>query len=163
MSFRKEAFNHCCFSEAFGLTTGEQEAWKAGPIDDVEFSVNLRLKTGKLILYNPSVRVRHRVYPYRLTRRFIRGQAYWQGYTKALMKKTYRDDTDTRGLVRERDLLRRILLGLVPRSLVGLFWSPGLSFRRLSFTTYVLFYVALGYAAGSLPWLGRLTVKNFKS
>ncbi|MCJ7645815.1 glycosyltransferase [bacterium] len=162
MSFRKEAFDYCRFSEAFGQTTGEQEAWKAGPGDDAEFSINLRLKTGRLIMHNPCVRVQHRVYAYRLTRKFIRGQAYWQGYLKALLKKLYPGDADTKALVRERDLLRRIILGLIPRSLVGMFRNPVLSWRQLSLTVTVLFYVALGYASGVSPWLGKLTIKRFK-
>ena len=92
MSFRKEAFNYCRFSQDFGQTMGEQEAWKAGPVDDAEFSINLRLKTRKSILFNPRVRVKHKVYTYRLSQKFIRGQCYWQGYSKALLRKTYPDD-----------------------------------------------------------------------
>jgi glycosyltransferase involved in cell wall biosynthesis len=162
MSFRREAFQHCLFSQKFGQTTGEKEAWKAGPVDDAEFSINLRLKTGKLIIYNPRVRVWHNVYKYRLSQRFIRGQCYWQGYTKGLMKRLYPADADTNGLVRERDLLRRILLGLIPRSFAGLFVKPSLSSRRLALTAFVLYYVALGYASATLPLLGRLTAKSLK-
>lgn len=163
MSFRKEAFEHCRFSEAFGQTTGEQEAWKAGPGDDAEFSINLRLKTGRLIMYNPGARVQHRVYAYRLTRKFIRGQAYWQGYLKALLRKIYRDDSDTRALVKEYSLLRRILLSLLPRT-VGLFPSnPGLAWKRFALTATVLFYVALGYSAAAFPWLAGFTKKYYSS
>jgi len=163
MSFRKEAFNYCRFSEAFGLTTGEQEAWRAGPIDDVEFSINLRLKTRKLILYNPSVRVRHKVYTYRLSRRFIRGQAYWQGYTKALLRKIYRDDPDTRALVREHALLRRILFSLIPRTIRGFVSHPRVAWKRIALTSVVLFYVALGYSAAAFPWLAGFTRERFAS
>ena len=162
MSFRREAFDYCLFSRDFGQTTGGQEAWKAGPVDDAEFSINLRLKTGKSILYNPQVKVQHRVYKYRLSRKFIRGQCYWQGYTKALLKKMYPEDADTKALVRERDLLKRIILSLIPRSLAGLFRNPVLSYKQLSLTATVLFYVALGYTSGTSPWLGKLTIKRFK-
>jgi glycosyltransferase involved in cell wall biosynthesis len=161
MSFRKEAFEQCLFSEGFGLTTGEQEAWKAGPIDDVEFSINLRLRTKKLILYNPAVRIKHRVYNYRLTSKFIRRQAYWQGYTKALMKKTYHQDTDTRELVRERTLLRNILFGLVPRTITALPRQPRLSWGKITLTVAVLFYVTLGYSAVTFPWVTGFTGKYF--
>ena len=162
MSFRREAFNHCQFSQSFGHTAKEQR--KAGPVvDDAEFSINLRLKTGKLIFYNPNVRVYHRVYAYRLSRRFIRGQCYWQGYSKALLKKMYPDDADTKRLVRELDLLQRILFRLVPRSVIGLFRNPSLSLRRLFFTASVLFYVALGYSAGAFPRLLGFTQKYFRS
>jgi glycosyltransferase involved in cell wall biosynthesis len=162
MSFRKEAFNYCHFSDAFGHTA--QEGKKVGPVvDDAEFSINLRLKTGKLILYNPSVRVQHKVYPYRLSRRFIRGQAYWQGYSKALLRRIYRDDADTRGLVRERILLRRILLKLLPSTLIGFFRHPSIAAKRLRLTVSVLFHVGLGYFSAALPALGTITRKIYGS
>ena len=145
MSFRKEAFNYCRFSQDFGQTMGEQEAWKAGPVDDAEFSINLRLKTRKSILFNPRVRVKHKVYIYRLSQKFIRGQCYWQGYSKALLRKTYPDDPDTRALVREHDLLRRILFKLLPRTIKQFFTSPRVTWKRFALTITVLFYVALGY------------------
>lgn len=163
MSFRKEAFAYCSFSEDFGQTTGEQEAWKAGPVDDAEFSINLRLKTGKLILYNPQIRVQHKVYTYRLSKKFIRGQSYWQGYTKALLKKIYRDDKDTHALIRERALLQRILFNLVPRTARGFFSSPRLAWKRFTLIITVLFYVALGYLTAAFPWLVGFTKKYFNS
>jgi glycosyltransferase involved in cell wall biosynthesis len=162
MSFRKEAFKYCHFSENFGHIA--QEKSKVGPVvDDAEFSINLRLKTGKQILFNPTVRVKHRVYAYRLGKKFIRGQSYWQGYSKALLKKTYPADSDTRGLLRERALLGRILFGLVPRTAVLLFRSPKKAARIFALTTAVLFYVALGYSAGAFPKLMGFTKKYYQS
>jgi glycosyltransferase involved in cell wall biosynthesis len=163
MSFRRESFDHCLFSTNFGQTTGGKEAWKAGPVDDAEFSIKLRLKTGKSIMYNPEVQVYHKVYRYRLSRKFIRGQCYWQGYSKALLRKMYSVDADTKALVKEIDLLKRILLKLIPRSVTGLFKKPRLSGKRLFHTFYVLFYVVIGYLAGALPWLFGFTEKRFRS
>jgi glycosyltransferase involved in cell wall biosynthesis len=163
MSFRKEAFEHCRFSEDFGQTAGEKEAWKAGPVDDAEFSINLRLRTGKSILYNPSVRVRHKVYTYRLGGRFVRGQAYWQGYSKALLRKIYPDDPDTHALVREKDLLRRILFKLIPRTLKQFFTSPRIARKTFALTFTVLFYVALGYSAAAFPKVTGFTKRYFST
>jgi glycosyltransferase involved in cell wall biosynthesis len=161
MSFRREAFDYCSFSENFGQTKGGQAAWKAGPVDDAEFSIKVRLRTGKVILYNPNVRVWHKVYPYRLGFTFVRGQAYWQGYTKALLRRMYRDDEDTRTLVREYDLLRRILLRLLPRTLGELFRSPTIARKKLAITANTLFNVALGYAAASWPRLAGFTRRYY--
>jgi len=163
MSFRKEAFDNCLFSENFGQTTGEKEAWKAGPVDDAEFSINLRLKTGKSILYNPLVRVHHNVYKYRLTKKFIRGQTYWQGYSKALLKRMYKHDADTVGLVREHDILKRIFLSLIPRTILSAPKNPRLAWKKLDLTTRVLFYVALGYSAAASPQIMGFTKKRFSS
>ncbi len=162
MSFRREAFDYCSFSENFGQTKGGQAAWKAGPVDDAEFSINLRLRTGKVIVYNPNVRVWHKVYPYRLGFTFVRGQAYWQGYTKALLRRMYRDDADTRALVREHDLLRRIVLRLLPRTLGELFRSPTIARKKLAITANTLFHVALGYAAASRPRLAGFTRRYYR-
>ena len=159
MSFRREAFNYCMFSTDFGQTTGGKEAWKAGPVDDAEFSINLRLKTKKLIMYLPQVKVYHKVYKYRLSNKFIRGQCYWQGYSKAILKKKYPNDADTKALVRERNLLRRIIFGLVPNSFLLLFTKPKLASKQLSLTFCVLFFVLLGYYAGSYPKLLSFTRK----
>jgi glycosyltransferase involved in cell wall biosynthesis len=163
MSFRREAFTQCIFSTNFGQTTGGKEAWKAGPVDDAEFSIKLRLKTKKSIMYNPQVQVYHKVYKYRLSRKFVRSQCYWQGYSKALLRKMYPDDTDTKTLVKEMDLLKRISFRLIPKSVMGLFKNPSLSGKRLFFTGYVVFYVALGYSAGAMPRLFGFTEKSFRS
>lgn len=163
MSFRREAFGHCRFSTNFGQTSGGKEAWKAGPVDDAEFSINLRMLTKKDIMYNPDVKVYHRVYTYRLSDKFVKGQSYWQGYSKALLKKMYPNDMDTKNLVKEFDLLKRIVFGLIPRSIAGLVTSPGLSWKRLKLTTRVLWYVALGYSAVVAPRLMGFTKRYFKS
>lgn len=161
MSFRKEAFDQCQFSPNFGHTTGGKEAWKAGPVDDAEFSMNLRMMTGKDIIYNPKVRVNHKVYKYRLSNKFVRGQSYWQGFSKAIFRKMYPNDRDTRTLVRERDVLQRIVFKLIPKSLIGLFSKPVISGKRLFLIYYVLFYVTLGYSAGAYPQLTGFTKRYF--
>jgi glycosyltransferase involved in cell wall biosynthesis len=161
MSFRREAFNHCHFSQEYGHVAQEQK--KVGPVvDDAEFSINLRLKSKKTILFNPLVRVKHRVYPYRLSHKFIRGQAFWQGYSKALLRKTFRNDPDTRGLLRERNLLHRIIFSLLPRTSLELFACPKLAFKKILLINKVLFYVALGFSAGVCPRVIGFSKKYFK-
>ena len=163
MSFRREVFIDSRFSPDFGGTTGGKEAWKSGPVDDAEFSINARMKTGKHILYNPKVQVYHNVYKYRLTSRFIKGQCYWQGYSKALLKKMYSEDKDTNNLVRERSVLGRILFKVLPLSLAGLFYKPSISFKRIKLSIYALFFVALGYISCSCPRMFGFTKKYFSS
>jgi len=163
MSFRREAFDICQFSSDFGHTTGGKEAWKTGPVDDAEYSMNLRKKTRKNIIFNPRVQVYHKVYKYRLSTKFIRGQCYWQGYSKAVFRKMYPDDEDTRTLVRERDVLNKIMFKLIPGSFIGLFYEPAIAMKRLFLISCVLFYVALGYSAGANPVLAGFTKRYFVS
>ncbi len=160
MSFRREAFDYCRFSQDFGHIAREHK--KVGPVvDDAEFSINLRLKTGKTILFNPLVRVKHRVYSYRLGKQFVRGQAYWQGYSKALLRKTYRDDPDTRSLLRERTLLRRILFQLIPHTTLQFLYNPMIAWKKFSLTNRVLFYVAIGFSAGMFPQITGFSKRYF--
>jgi glycosyltransferase involved in cell wall biosynthesis len=150
MSFRREAFDVCLFSENFGHVAKEQK--KVGPVvDDAEFSINVRLKTGKLINFNPAIRVKHRVYSYRLSHSFIRGQAYWQGFSKALLRKNYPDDPDLQNLNREKTLLGRIFFRLLPSTALQLPSNPLLAVKKFNLTCYVLFYVALGFSAAFSP------------
>ena len=162
MSFRKEAFERIRFAESFGHIAKEER--KVGPVvDDAEFSIRLRLMTGKQIWFNPMVRVQHRAYLYRIGRRFVRGQAYWQGYSKALLRKTYPDDPDTHALVREHDLLRRIFFRLIPLTIKQLITNPVIAWKTISLTTRILFYVVLGYSAGAFPKVAGFTRKYFSS
>ena len=163
MSFRREAFELCRFSPDFGHTEGGKEAWKTGPVDDAEFSMNLRIRSGKNIMYNPKVQVYHNVYKYRLSKKFIRSQSYWQGYSKAIFRKMYPDDEDTRKLVRERDVLKRIIFRLFPRSIMGLFTKPASAGRTIGLTCYVLYFVALGYSSGAYSGLFGFTKRWFVS
>jgi hypothetical protein len=121
------------------------------------------MKTGKNILYNPKVQVYHNVYKYRLTSKFVKGQCYWQGYSKALLKKMYPEDTDINNLARERSVLGRILFKVLPMSLVGLFYKPLISFKRMKLSINALFFVALGYISGSCPRVFGFTKKYFSS
>ena len=161
MSFRREAFDYCHFSHDAGKTSGGFEAWKAGPFDDAEFSIDLRLRTGRTLTFDPAVRVWHKVYAYRLSPRFIRGQSFWQGYTKAYLRRAYAADDDMRRLSREHDLLRRILVRLLPRTLARLATSPRLAWRRLRLIATVLTHVGVGYLAGTWPRLGAVIAKRY--
>ena len=161
MSFRREAFDYCRFSHDTGKTSGGFEAWKAGPFDAAEFSIDLRLRTGRTLTFDPAVRVWHKVYAYRLSPRFIRGQSFWQGYTKAYLRRAYAADDDVRQLSREQDLLRRILVRLLPRTLARLATSPRLAWRRLRLIATVLTHVGLGYLAGTWPRLGAAIAKRY--
>jgi glycosyltransferase involved in cell wall biosynthesis len=165
MSFRKEAFEYCQFSESLDISPGASNAGKVGMVgDDTEFSMNLRRKTGKLIIYNPGVKVKHRVYDYRLFPLFIRRQAYWQGYTKAVLKRLYRTtDRDEKMMGTEYQLLRRILFRLIPATILGFFSHPKISWNRLSLTISVLYHLSLGYFSGELLLLYRITRKSYSS
>lgn len=153
MSFKREAFDS---SGLFLTHLGAKGGGKSGKHelvgDETELSIRVRRKTGKRLLFNPNVKVKHRVYKYRITPIFIARRAYWEGYTKAMFGRMYQDkDSDEKLLGVEYDLLRRILTKLLPNILGGFFRKPIVAWRKLRVTTIALFFVALGYYSHLLP------------
>ena len=146
MSFRRESFEKAgLFLTRLGARGGGETGKHELVGDETELSLRVRERTGKRILFNPQVKVSHRVYKYRVNSAFIARRAYWEGYTKAMFKRTCRQSGDTRLLSTEYGLLRRILTGLFPRILGGFFINPVVAWRRLSVTLVALSFVALGY------------------
>ena len=158
MSFRREAFDSCgLFLTQLGARGGGESGKHELVGDETELSIRVRRKTGKSIIYNPNVTVQHRVYKFRLTPAFIARRAYWEGYTKAMFKKSYRDiNYKKKCLQVEHQLLRRIFTRLFPRILVGLFHHPIIATNKLLMTVNTLFFVAVGYFGYSFQrLLGR--------
>ena len=89
MSFVKEAFTVSgLFNEdAFGSSIACEKGKRGLICDDTEFSLRLRRETGKRIIYNPDVKIWHKVYSFRLTPKFIRRYAYQHAYSKAVIKR----------------------------------------------------------------------------
>jgi GT2 family glycosyltransferase len=152
MSFRREAFDSCgLFSTKLGAKGGGESGKHELCGEETEFSIRVRRITGKRTIYNPNVRVYHRVYKFRVTPSFVARRAYWEGYTKALFKKSCHDARDhNKALLKvEYHLLGRIVIRLLPRILLGLFSHPMIALRRLSITVNAVFFVALGYCSYS--------------
>lgn len=143
MAFRREAFDSCGL---FPTTLG----YHRGPIsEDLGFSMIVRTITGKRIVFNPMVKVWHKVHRYRLSPGFIAERAYWIGHSRRMLRTYYSGMTDQEDLLSpEHDLLRLIFRRL-PTTLRSL--------RRFSITMLVLSFVALGYLLPNLPLIGRLS------
>jgi cellulose synthase/poly-beta-1,6-N-acetylglucosamine synthase-like glycosyltransferase len=159
MAFRKEALEVVQFSETFGVSNrGQADSVKLGLSgDDTEFSVRLRHVTGRPILFNPDCQVLHRVPRQRLSTRFIRRRAFWEGYTKATIVHALRGHENGAGRFRfstELTVFRRILFSFFPRVIRQFFRHPRVVWRQLALVVDVLTLFALGYASARLPSLG---------
>lgn len=164
MSFRREAFHHCRFDEALGGNMGAVDGSKMGLLgEDTQISLKLRNATGRPIVYNPTVKVWHKVYGYRLRSRFIRRRAFWEGYTKAWLKRLYRkgDVMDAADLATEYELMRHIMFGFFPSLLRDFVGNPIITWRRFRLAADVLLHVALGYASALLPVLGEVIRRRY--
>lgn len=165
MSFRKEAFDTCRFSENLGISAGANRSGKVGLlVDDLEFSLQVGRATNKTIIYNPKLKVQHKVYEYRLTHQYIRKQAYWQGYSKAILKKFYGKVSQEEQLITtEYRMLRRILFKLVPSTLKKSLSQPTYAWKTLNVIMSVLCHISIGYVSGSMSLIGTLTRESYST
>ena len=150
ISFRREAFDSCgLFKSSLEVKGRGKSDWQRPGAKETEFSLRVTQKTGKRIIYHPNIRVRHKVYRYRLSTNFIVKRAYWEGYAKALLNKWYHP-SDKKVLSTEYSLLGRILFNFLPYSLGLLFRHPIIALRRLWVCLLTLSSVATGYASYTL-------------
>lgn len=145
-SFRRDALGLAGFySVALGPLKHDESEW--GELaEEAELSLRVTTKTGKRIVYNPGVRVYHKVPSYKLQWGFILPRAYQVGRTRHMLKAlntSKNNSTDV--LSTEHQLLKRILTKLLPSILKGFFSSPVIAWRQLLVTITALFFVALGY------------------
>lgn len=155
LSFRREAFDIAgLFNVRLGVRVQDRIEWQRPGAEETELSLRVRRRTDKRIIYSPRVRVKHKVYQYRLTTGSISSRAYWEGYAKAMLKSRYRPLRDeAKPLATEHKLLRRILFRLLPHTLANLLPYPRLSLRRLWITMVVLSCVAGGFISYQLTHL----------
>jgi glycosyltransferase involved in cell wall biosynthesis len=145
LSFRREAFDSSGrFKPSLVGGGWGRSDWQQPAAQETEFCLRVKRGIGKRIVYDPNVRVRHKVYGYRLSSGFLARRAYWEGYAKAMLNRWYRDD-DGEVLATEYALLRRILLGRLPMTLGRLFRRPATAWRQLWVVMVVLSGVAGGY------------------
>ncbi len=145
MSFRRDVFDKCgLFKTSLGVKGYGKGGWQGLGGEEVEFSLRVKTQTGKRVVYDPGIRVKHKVFSYRFKNRFIRRRAYWEGQAKAMFKSQYYSG-NKQVLSTEHELLRRILFRLVPGSIKLFFSKPYTALRRLRVTVLVLASVATGY------------------
>ncbi|MFC1904409.1 glycosyltransferase family 2 protein [Chloroflexota bacterium] len=146
ISFHREAFDSSePFRKNLGVKGRGESGWLEPGAEEFELSLRIRRKTGKHIIYNPQVRVKHKVYRYRFRAEFIAKRAYWEGYAKAMFNRWDNSADSKTVLSTEHELLHRILFKLLPQTLGRLFRQPLIALRQLWLVTMVLSCVASGY------------------
>lgn len=147
MSFRREVFDSGdLFFPDFGLRNSQRLSWIDPPSEDVDLSLRVKRRTGKRIIYVPSVKVKHRVSRQRLTWKFIVQRSVSVGYQRRMLKRLYLNDNSCEKLLeQEQALIKRIFSKLLPDIGKGIFIHPIKSYRKLSVTTVILTCVGIGY------------------
>jgi glucosyl-dolichyl phosphate glucuronosyltransferase len=147
LAFKMEAIREAgLFNTALGVRGRGSGGWQEPGGEETELALKIKSRTGKRIIFNPKVEVHHKVYSYRLSIRFIVRRAFWEGYTKALLKDKYRSLKTRNGvLATEHTLLRRIVFHRIPQALKMLFRHPVTAVNQLGAVFVVLTCVSIGY------------------
>jgi GT2 family glycosyltransferase len=150
MSLRREAFERA--GSFLGILGGH-----APMAEDLEFSLRVRAKTGKKLLFNPRVRVWHKVYGYRVGFRFLSWRAHHIGTSRCLLMTTYLKDYASFGL--EGGVLRglgKTALGLP----LDFFGNPPVAWKRFCVVSTVVVFAGLGYLGGFFEREAREGIKK---
>jgi glycosyltransferase involved in cell wall biosynthesis len=139
MAFRREAMLYTSFKHGHVAS----ESGKSGiEGDDVGFGIELALRSSKRLLFEPKVRVYHRITSGRLSLNYIRRKGFWLGFTRRAFRRTY-GDVSKRTLDNESIIVAARFMAM---SLFSLAKNPVRSWKRLSLASFVLLFVALGFA-----------------
>ena len=140
MAFKREAFDDGCL---FSSNAGYARSSHHQPVsDDLEFSLRVRKKEGRPIIFSPGPRVWHRVYRKRLSWRFMAARSHQIGCTRRIIRRHYADELGPSE--QERQVLKgvlRLLLG-IPKEFLT---KPKLAWKKLSLIFTVLISIAIGY------------------
>ena len=151
-SFRRNALNIAGpYSVVLGPPKSERGEWSALG-EEAELSLRVRRKTGKRIVYNPKIRVYHKVSSNKLKLGFISQRAYQVGGTRRMLKTLDTSTSASKDLLNtEHQLLKRIITKLFPAILRGFFNNPIIAWRKLRVTIIALTFVTLGYYSYLFP------------
>ena len=149
LCFRKEIFSQVGqFNPALGYTpTGTGKKIKVIDGEEVDYCLRMTERTQKIVLFNPRIRVRHKVYPFRIRFMHVMRKCYGDGYAKALIAFLHRKN---KGLSTEKAYLLYLFKVFYPREFQHLFFHPTLALRRMLFVSAALFSLAVGYFSSFL-------------
>jgi GT2 family glycosyltransferase len=135
MSFRREAFEKAgTFLQSLG--------YHAPMAEDLEFSLRVRAKTGKNLVFNPKAFVWHKVYGYRVGFRFVAARAHHIGVSRRLLKSTYL------GRYAPFKIERGMLFNIAKIMLLSpfyLFRDPVVAWKRFFMAGTIVLFAGLGY------------------
>jgi len=112
MSFKREVFDKIgFFNENLGFAQKRAPSIQA---EEPEFALRMRRKLGKGVIYNPKAIVYHKIPPSKVKVRLLLKRAFYQGYSKALLRKL---NISADSGATEKAYLKALLLKHIPRRL----------------------------------------------
>jgi glucosyl-dolichyl phosphate glucuronosyltransferase len=137
MAFKSEVFNLCLLPTECGYHRGTMA-------EDLGFSLNVKAKTGKTILYNSEVQVFHRVHAYRLNLRFLVERSRWIGHSRRSLRESDNVIDDER-FTMEYSLLKSMFTSLPVKIAKAISKKPSKFMTIISTTVIILASTLLGY------------------
>ena len=149
MSFKREVFEKVGFlNEDFGFAK-KRTSYIQG--EEPEFALRMKSKLGKGVIYNHSLIVYHKVPAWKTGIRVLLKRAFYQGYSKALLKKL---SPSPEPLKTESAYLKDLLMKYIPRRIKRIFlWlTPLGEIKRVLFLLCAITAVSLGFIYGQFKF-----------
>ena len=145
MSFKREVFEKVGFlNEDFGFAK-KGTSYIQG--EEPEFALRMKSKLGKGVIYNPELIVYHKVPAGKTRLKTLLRRAFYQGYSKALLKRV---SPSSKPLATEQSYLKDLLFKYIPRRVKMLFLRTGsvTRIKQLSMLFASILAVGLGFIYG---------------
>ncbi|HUU64018.1 MAG TPA: glycosyltransferase [Dehalococcoidia bacterium] len=144
MSFRRGVFEEIgLLNEKLGFAKGGTTYMQGA---EPEFALRMKNELGKGVIYNPDAVVYHKIPPSKTRPRTLLRRAFYQGYSKALMR---RRSPSHETLATEESYLKDLLFKYIPRRVKGIFSSnASKEMKQLSFLAITIISVGLGFLYG---------------
>jgi glycosyltransferase involved in cell wall biosynthesis len=145
MSFKREVFAEVGgFNQAFGFAR-RRICYIQG--EEPELALRMKYKLGRGVTYNPELIVYHKVPEWKTKLRILLRRAFYQGYSKALLK---RISPHPEPLATEESYLKGLLFKYIPQRVKALFIGTGSAARikQLLVLFASIFAVGLGFIYG---------------
>lgn len=144
MSFKREVFDKIgLFNEKLGFAKrGTSYMQGAEP----EFALRMKNRLGQGVIYNPEAIVYHKIPPSKAKPRILLRRSFYQGYSKALLKKL---SLSPETLTTEKSYLKDLLFRYIPRRIKRVFSSNSIKeIKKLSLLAAAILSVGLGFVYG---------------
>ena len=146
LSFKRDVFLELGgFNPAMGGIKGSR-ILQGG---ETELCNRMRKRYGRGVVYNPNAIVYHKIFERRTRFRFLVRRAFWQGYSKAIMKGLTGDIRE------EKNFLKYLLAERTRARVVEAARGSIDDILKLLFMWIFLSFVGLGYVYGNLTKLTR--------
>lgn len=144
MSFKREVFEKIgLLNEKLGLANRRTSFMQGA---EAEFALRMKNKLGRGIIYHPEAVVYHKIPASRTKPGTLLRRAFYQGYSKALLKKL---SPSSEALSTEQSYLKDLLFKHIPRRIRGILSSNSIKeIKQLTLLAAVIISVGIGFAYG---------------